>query len=105
MRKPMTPHGVSTSSPNHSPLIAVLQNRLHDIAGARTKIWWERYLKGVIEFRGVNLSGVRTTLHAWVKEYHVDSENCCSQFFALILDDELCQDDLNTRIHSPHRRE
>ncbi len=42
-----------------------LQSRLDAAAAAQTKDWWERYLKGAIEFRGVPMAGIRAAVHSW----------------------------------------
>jgi 3-methyladenine DNA glycosylase AlkD len=33
-------------------------------ANAKSREWWERYLKGAVPFRGVKMAGVRATIHA-----------------------------------------
>jgi 3-methyladenine DNA glycosylase AlkD len=43
-----------------------LQRRLEGQANPKTKAWWERYLKGVIPFRGVKMADIRRELHAWL---------------------------------------
>jgi 3-methyladenine DNA glycosylase AlkD len=45
--------------------IEQLQRRLEDKANAKTKDWWQRYLKGVIGFRGVKMGDIRIAVHAW----------------------------------------
>ena len=47
-------------------VIAPLQSRLAAAASPSTKQWWERYLKGAIEFRGVPMAGIRSALHDWL---------------------------------------
>ncbi len=48
--------------------------RLDKLAVAKTKAWWERYLKGEIEFRGVPMAGIRKSVHAWHDEAEPDPE-------------------------------
>ncbi len=50
---------------DRSHLIRDLQRRLEKIANAKTKAWWERYLKQIIPFRGVKMDGIRSVLHTW----------------------------------------
>ena len=45
-----------------------LQQRLENKANPQTKIWWERYLKHVIPFRGVPMADIRAALHSWLKD-------------------------------------
>lgn len=49
-------------------MITSLQNQLDQRADAKTKAWWERYLKHVIPFRGVKMADIRAVLHQWVRE-------------------------------------
>ena len=53
--------------------IKSMQARLDKIASRKTKIWWERYLRNTIEFRGVNLVNIREELHKWYKSEKVDT--------------------------------
>lgn len=48
--------------------IPKLQRMLDDIVVAKTKAWWERYLRGVIPFRGVGIPEIREALAAWRDE-------------------------------------
>ena len=48
--------------------IASIQQQLEQRAQAETKDWWERYLKGAIDFRGVKMAGIRQSVHAWHAE-------------------------------------
>ncbi len=45
-----------------------LQQRLESKAHPQTKVWWERYLKHVIPFRGVPMADIRAALHSWLKD-------------------------------------
>ncbi len=58
----------SWQSTDCAALVERLQTRLDQQADARTKAWWEAYLKGVIPFRGVKMAGIRGVLHAWFAE-------------------------------------
>lgn len=42
-----------------------IATRLDLLAVAKTKAWWESYLKGEIKFRGVPMAGIRKSVHAW----------------------------------------
>ena len=48
--------------------------RLDQRAVAKTKAWWESYLKGEIEFRGVPMAGIRQSVHGWHDEIEPDNE-------------------------------
>jgi 3-methyladenine DNA glycosylase AlkD len=50
-----------------------MQARLEKIASRKIKIWWERYLRNTIEFRGVNLVNIREELHKWYKSEKIDT--------------------------------
>jgi 3-methyladenine DNA glycosylase AlkD len=52
--------------------ITSLQQQLDQRADAKTKAWWERYLKHVIPFRGVKMADIRAVLHQWVREEGID---------------------------------
>ncbi|HET9494975.1 MAG TPA: DNA alkylation repair protein [Chloroflexia bacterium] len=47
-------------------LISRLQERLDSRNDAKTRAWWEAYMKGVIPFRGVKMEAIRQELHAWL---------------------------------------
>jgi 3-methyladenine DNA glycosylase AlkD len=47
------------------PAIAELQTRLDQQADPATQQWFERYMKGVLPFRGLKLPLVRTIVQAW----------------------------------------
>lgn len=53
--------------------ITSMQARLDKIASRKTKIWWERYLRNTIEFRGVNLVNIREELQKWYKSEKIDT--------------------------------
>jgi 3-methyladenine DNA glycosylase AlkD len=48
----------------HEAIVEHLGRRLNERADERTRSWWQRYLKGAIEFRGVPMRGVREVVHA-----------------------------------------
>ena len=52
-------------NPKTAPIFA-LQARLEEKADPKTKAWWERYLKNVIEFRGVKMADIRSAVHTWI---------------------------------------
>ena len=52
-----------------------MQTRLDKIASQKTKIWWERYLRNTVEFRGVNLVRIREELHKWYKSETINTLN------------------------------
>jgi 3-methyladenine DNA glycosylase AlkD len=45
--------------------ITELQRRLDAISSEKTKIWWEKYLRGAAAFRGVGIPQIRDILTAW----------------------------------------
>jgi 3-methyladenine DNA glycosylase AlkD len=47
--------------------VARLQARLDQAATAKTKAWWEKYLKQAISFRGTKMADIRAALHAWIE--------------------------------------
>ena len=49
-------------------LISTLQQRLETRTNAKTKTWWERYLKHALPFRGVKMADIRAAVHAWYQE-------------------------------------
>ncbi|MDQ3777706.1 MAG: DNA alkylation repair protein, partial [Actinomycetota bacterium] len=53
-------------------LVAELAKRLDARAGEATRTWWNRYLKGAIEFRGVPMAGVREVVHGLWRERELD---------------------------------
>ncbi len=48
--------------------ILLLQGRLHKHADAKTKAWWENYVKDSAPFLGVKMALVRTEVHQWHQE-------------------------------------
>ncbi|MEM1023750.1 MAG: DNA alkylation repair protein [Myxococcota bacterium] len=51
---------------------AELQRRIAAVASRETKDWFERYLKGVIEYRGVKTPEVSKLLRAWYRDAGVE---------------------------------
>jgi len=69
------------AGPEHSPgqvtrptgeAIERLQARLQEEASEKTKLWWERYMKGAASFRGVPMAAIRSTLRSWYTEESLD---------------------------------
>ncbi len=58
--------------PEPEALVADYQARLDAAASARSRAWWERYLRGVIPFRGVGLPENLRLLKAWRAERGLD---------------------------------
>lgn len=52
-------------APDDTMLVRRLQVALDEAASATTKRWWDRYLKGAIEFRGVGIPQIRSVLADW----------------------------------------
>lgn len=57
---------------NQQTLIRQFQNRLNTASSPETKAWWEKYMKGVIPFRGVGIPKNRELLALWRKENGID---------------------------------
>jgi 3-methyladenine DNA glycosylase AlkD len=53
-------------------LIGELQVRLEAHSLDQKRRWWEQYLKGQAAFRGVPMASVRSCVHEWFGEYHLD---------------------------------
>ena len=78
-------------------LLKALQRSLAVRASAKTKAWWEAYLKGAVPFRGVKMADVRAALHAWRREE--DVAQCLSRdeelaLALLFFEEEHCEDKL-----------
>lgn len=56
----------------HLKLIREHQSNLNGAAVEKTRLWWEKYMKGVIPFRGVGIPKNRELLEQWRKEYGLD---------------------------------
>lgn len=50
---------------NDHDCIAELQRRLEAASSEKTRLWWERYLRGAAAFRGVGIPQIRELLSAW----------------------------------------
>jgi len=48
-----------------SALIPRLHARLDALATEKSRLFWNRYLKGTVVFRGVPMASIRTALHDW----------------------------------------
>jgi 3-methyladenine DNA glycosylase AlkD len=64
----------------HDAVIDDLARRLGKRADERTRDWWNGYLKGAIEFRGVPMRGVRDVVHAVWSERALDDRPREEQF-------------------------
>jgi 3-methyladenine DNA glycosylase AlkD len=56
---------------DYKELITALQTSLEDKTTQKTKVWWEKYMKGVIQFRGVGIPEIRLLVAAWRDEYGI----------------------------------
>ena len=65
---------------DHTALVHSLQRVLDGLSSGATKTWWERYLKGAIEFRGVGIPQIRSVLADWRSDNGVDSWPLAEQF-------------------------
>jgi len=66
------------------PPLDELTNRLRSLADPAKKMWWERYLKGEIEFLGVPMADIRTAIHAWVDSAGMDADEAREAALALL---------------------
>jgi 3-methyladenine DNA glycosylase AlkD len=55
----------SSSSRTDARPIEALATRLDALATEKSRAFWERYLKGVVPFRGVPMASIRKAVHAW----------------------------------------
>lgn len=55
----------SSSSRTDARPIRALDTRLDALATEKSRAFWERYLKGVVPFRGVPMAAIRKAVHAW----------------------------------------
>jgi 3-methyladenine DNA glycosylase AlkD len=53
-------------------LLQDLQSRLDGASVARTRDFWERYLRGAVPFRGAPMNAIRAALHAWWRAHALD---------------------------------
>jgi 3-methyladenine DNA glycosylase AlkD len=56
----------------HEDVVDDLGRRLDARADQRTRAWWNRYLKGTVDFRGVPMRGVREVIHALWSDRQLD---------------------------------
>jgi 3-methyladenine DNA glycosylase AlkD len=56
---------------DYKRLITPLQKSLDDKATQKTKVWWESYMKGVIQFRGIGIPQIRVLIAAWIDKYGI----------------------------------
>ena len=52
-------------------LIRLLQDSLDQGSSPKTKAWWEKYLRNVIEFRGIGIPEIRERLAQWRNEFGI----------------------------------
>lgn len=55
-----------------SKLIQQHQSALDGVSNQKTRLWWEKYMKGVISFRGVGIPQNRELLASWRIENGID---------------------------------
>lgn len=52
----------------HRTIVRAIQSDLEPLAEEKTRVWWEKYLKGEASFRGVKMAGVRQVVAAaWTR--------------------------------------
>ncbi len=66
------------------PPLDNLTVRLRAAAEPAKKEWWERYLKGEIEFIGVPMGAIREAAHAWADAYGLDGDRAREAGFDLL---------------------
>ncbi|CAM9250947.1 unnamed protein product [Discosporangium mesarthrocarpum] len=73
--------------------VNAVQSRLNAIAVEKTRSWWTNYVKGAC-FRGVNMAGVRKTVHAVHKELDLASltPNQRLELFSTLLSQDMTED-------------
>ena len=57
---------------NHLKKIKLLQTKLKNASNSATKVWFDNYLQGAIEYRGVKTPEVTKIVKAWRKEQQLD---------------------------------
>jgi 3-methyladenine DNA glycosylase AlkD len=57
---------------NQKEIIQHLQRMLDMKSSPNTKLWWEKYLRGVIQFRGIGIPEIRKIIAIWRKETGLD---------------------------------
>jgi len=53
-------------------IINTLQASMQEIAIEKKKLWWEKYMRHVIPFRGVGIPQIRALQKTWYKEHFVE---------------------------------
>jgi 3-methyladenine DNA glycosylase AlkD len=61
--------------PVGTSLRAAIADQLAAAADEKTRVWWERYLKGAVPFRGVPMAGIRRIVHETWRTTGVDQED------------------------------
>lgn len=56
---------MNTMARDPAALVRRLQDTLDGLSSGATKAWWQRYLKGAIDFRGVGIPQIRSALADW----------------------------------------
>ena len=75
--------------------IEMIQRSLEDRATARTRRWWERYLRGTATFRGVKMADVRRVVHGWNRTDGADFTAAAKKELAIaLLREEATEDKL-----------
>lgn len=46
-----------------------LQIKLNNLSSQKKKLWWEKYMKHVIQFRGVGIPEIRKMQKTWTNEF------------------------------------
>lgn len=55
-------------------------------ASVDCRTWWERYLKGVITFKGVRMSDIRAALYLWIEDEQIEARCSLAEQKALALE-------------------
>ena len=81
---------------NYSKIINSLKTLLNRKSSQKRKQWWEKYLKYVIPFRGVNFPQIRELLVEWREEYGVEhfSEEDQLEIMMALFREEYAEDKL-----------
>jgi len=53
-------------------ILETLQSSMQNLALEKKKLWWEKYMRNVISFRGVGIPQIRDLQKTWYKEYLED---------------------------------
>jgi 3-methyladenine DNA glycosylase AlkD len=86
----------SSSSRTDPRLVEALATRLDALATEKSRAFWERYLKGVVPFRGVPMAAIRNAVHAW---WQADGPSALSvpaqkELALQLFDGRFCEDKL-----------